>query len=101
MPTAPLTALQKALKKQQALLKAQDDYQLALNERKDEVFKIFVECNTTTTINDSLLAGFLLFASNPANKEHPLLAEMQVLAKAAKIPSKPKHQNKKQPKKGN
>lgn len=91
MPTIPLTAQQKTLKKQQALLKAQKDYQTALNDRKDELFKIFIECNAVTAINDSLLAGFLLFVTNPANKEHPILAEMEVLTKAVKFPSKTKH----------
>lgn len=101
MPKAPPTALEKTLKQQQNLEKAKKQYQLALNERKDELFQIFAQCNSITAIDDSLLAGFLLFAANPQNKDNPLLAQMKELAKAAKIPYKPKYKSKKQSNKSN
>lgn len=99
MPKPPVSALQKILKQQQALQKAEEKYKEALGARKDEIFDLFVECKATTTIDDSLLAGFLLYATNEDNKNNPLFLEMKELAKAAKIPSKPKHPNKKPAKK--
>ncbi len=39
------------------------------------------------TINDQLLAGFLLFAMNEQNKQHPMLKEFIQLAKTMLDPS--------------
>ncbi len=60
-----------------------------LAKRKDEIFALFTS-TANVTIDNKLLLGFLLFLSNPANKEHPILKEFKELAIRTKSPSSKK-----------
>ena len=63
-----------------------------LAKRKDEIFSIFT-ATANVTIDNKLLLGFLLFLSNTANKEHPILKEFKELAIRTKSPSSKKSVN--------
>lgn len=63
-----------------------------LQKRKEEFFNIFKSCNALT-IDDRLLIGFLKFAKNPENKNHPILNDFNSLGSKTKIPSQPKSGN--------
>jgi hypothetical protein len=69
MPRRVPTALEK-------LATLETKRQAVLEERKKELIRIFEGCNAFA-IDDSLLAGFLLFATNPNNKDHPMLEEFR------------------------
>jgi len=58
-----------------------------LMQRQDELMNIFQACNAIT-VDDSLLAGFLIFVSNTENKDNPILKTFSTLAKANKVLSK-------------
>ena len=51
-----------------------------LEQRKKELIRVFEECNAFT-IDDSLLAGFLLFATSSDNEDHPMLKEFREATK--------------------
>lgn len=63
-----------------------------LQKRKEELFNIFKACHALT-IDDRLLIGFLKFAKNTSNKNHPILNEFKSLEGKTKMPSKPKSGN--------
>ena len=89
-------------RKQPSLLdkirKSEDKIKALVELRSKELIAIINECHAVT-IDDSLLAGFLLFAMNDDNKDHPILKEFRELAKTNKIPSKPKQPKQKSVKK--
>lgn len=63
-----------------------------LNKRKDELFKFFLD-SSAITIDNKLLIGFLKFATDKNNKNHPTLNMFKELATHPKTPTKPKQQN--------
>jgi hypothetical protein len=69
-----------ALEKLQAL---ETKRQAVLEERKKELMSIIEKCDALS-IDDHLLAGFLLFAQDPNNKDHRILQEFYNLTRAAK-----------------
>jgi hypothetical protein len=69
-----------------------------LLQRQSEFMNIFKACKAVT-IDDTLLTGFLLFASNPDNKDSPVLKEFLNLVKTNKMPSKRKFSASNKPKK--
>jgi hypothetical protein len=80
------------------ILNHESRFKELLQQRNEELFAVIKHSNAIA-INDNLLAGFLLFALKPENKEHPILQEFMGVAKANKIPCKPKQQNQKRTKK--
>ena len=42
------------------------------------------------SIDNNLLSGFIVFALNPDNKDHPIIKEFKELGKRPKLPSKSK-----------
>ena len=62
--------------------------------RHQQIMNIFDSCKAFT-IDDSLLAGFLLFAMDKSNEGHQILKDFTVLAKNENIPGKPKQVPKK------
>ncbi|EER20858.1 MULTISPECIES: hypothetical protein [spotted fever group] len=91
-----LANLQQLKKDRIAKIEAQLENQQTqlLQKRKEELFNIFKACNALT-IDDRLLIGFLKFAKNVDNKNHPFLNELKEVHKKSKIPSKPKSRNEK------
>lgn len=65
-----------------------------VKQRNKELLDIITRYKAIA-IDDKLLAGFLLFALNHDNKDHPILQEFKKLATQVKSPSKPKQQNQK------
>ena len=63
-----------------------------LAKRRDEIFALFTT-TANVTIDNKLLLGFLLFLSNPANKDHHILKEFKELAALTKSPSSKKSTN--------
>lgn len=63
-----------------------------LSKRKDEIFSIFIS-TVNVTIDNKLLLGFLLFLSNPINKDHSILKEFKELGNRTKSPSSQKSVN--------
>lgn len=57
-----------------------------IQQRKQELLNIISRFNAISIEND-LLAGFLLFALDSKNKDHPILKEFKGIAKKPKIPS--------------
>ena len=57
--------------------------------RHYQITNIFDSCKAYT-IDDTLLAGFLLFVMDKSNEGHQILKDFTVLAKTNNIPSKPK-----------
>lgn len=82
MPKASLTLLEK-ISQSEAKIKE------LIEERKKELMDIFTK-NNALVINDKLLVGFLIFALNPENKDHPTLKEFKELGNSSKTPSKRK-----------
>ncbi|WP_375327179.1 hypothetical protein [Candidatus Tisiphia endosymbiont of Nemotelus uliginosus] len=80
MPRDPVTALEK-------LKKIEEKKQKVLITRREDLLEIVNSCNAMT-IDDQLLAGFLLFAMNEQNKQHPILKEFIQLAKTTLDPRK-------------
>jgi hypothetical protein len=80
MPKLSITLNEKIAKEKKKL----EDLMLL---RHKEIVSIFNECNAIT-IDDSLLAGFLLFSINQVNKDNKILQEFILLAKTNNIPSK-------------
>lgn len=60
-----------------------------IDQRSKELLEIIIKYKAIS-IDDKLLAGFLLFALNPANKDHSILKEFKELTTQTKSPSKPK-----------
>lgn len=77
---------------------SEDKIKALIEQRNNELIAIINECHALA-IDNSLLAGFLLFAQSPDNKDHPILKEFRELAKPNKIPSKPKQRSQKSAKK--
>jgi hypothetical protein len=82
MPRRVPTALEK-------LAALETKRQAALEERKKELISIIEKCDALS-IDDHLLAGFLLFAQNPDNKDHRILQEFYNLTKKDKVRIRPK-----------
>ncbi len=80
MPRDPVTALEK-------LKKIEEKKQKILVTRREDLLEIINSCNAMT-IDDQLLTGFLLFAMNEDNKQHPILKEFTLLAKTIINPRK-------------
>lgn len=80
-----------ALEKLQSL---EQQKQQLIKKRYQELLNIIIKQNALT-VDDQLLAGFLLFISNPANQKHPILTEFKELVKSTKSPSKVKSPNEK------
>ncbi|WP_375327141.1 hypothetical protein [Candidatus Tisiphia endosymbiont of Nemotelus uliginosus] len=74
------------------ITKLEQQKQALLNKRKDEIFKFFSEENMIT-IPNQILRGFLKFATDKNNKNHPTLNMFKELATYSKTPTKPKQQN--------
>lgn len=66
--------------------------ELLLARRKDELFSIFTNASSVA-IDNKLLTGALLFLSNLANKDHPMIKEFKELATRNKVPSNTKPAN--------
>lgn len=60
-----------------------------VKQRNKELLDIITRFNAIS-IDNNLLSGFIIFALNPDNKEHPILKEFKELGKRPKIPSKSK-----------
>ena len=60
-----------------------------LAKRHKELLDIFTKCNAIT-IDDKLLAEFLLFTMNQKNKDHPTFKEFKEVIKSTKMPSRSK-----------
>ena len=58
-------------------------------QRNKELLDIITRFNAIS-IDNNLLTGFIMFALNPDNKDHPILKEFKELGKRPKLPSKPK-----------
>ena len=58
-------------------------------QRNKELLDIITRFNAIS-IDNNLLTGFIMFALNPDNKDHPILNEFKELGKRPKLPSKPK-----------
>jgi hypothetical protein len=82
MPRKVPTALEK-------LAALETKRQAVLEERKKELLSIIEKCDALS-IDDHLLAGLLLFAQDPNNKDHRILQEFYNLTKAAKVRVKSK-----------
>ncbi len=80
MSRDPITALEK-------LKKIEEKKQKVLITRREDLLEIVNSCNAMT-IDDQLLAGFLLFAMNEQNKQHSMLKELIQLAKTTLDPRK-------------
>ena len=79
------------------LAKLERQAEVLLKNREGEIISIVKACSALT-IDDHLLAGFLLFVGKEENKDHPILKEFTELAKTCGIPSrlrKPRSPNKK------
>ena len=60
-----------------------------VKERNKELLDIITRFNAISiSIDNNLLTGFIMFALNPDNKDHPILKEFKELGKRPKIPSK-------------
>ncbi|WP_341763527.1 hypothetical protein [Candidatus Tisiphia endosymbiont of Beris chalybata] len=68
--------------------------QQLIKKRQSELASIIVRQNSLT-IDDHLLTGFLIFAADPENKNHPTLLQFKELAKSRKSPSNSKSSNQK------
>jgi phosphosulfolactate phosphohydrolase-like enzyme len=93
MPRKTTTTLEK-------ILNSESRFRELVQQRNKELLNVITRYNAIA-IDDNLLAGFLLFALNPENKDHPMLQEFMGLAKSNKIPSKSKQPNQKRIKKTN
>jgi hypothetical protein len=60
-----------------------------VKERNKELLDIITRFNAIS-IDNNLLSGFIIFALNPGNKDHPILKEFKELGKRPKLPSKSK-----------
>ena len=60
-----------------------------VKQRNKELLDIITRFNAIS-IDNNLLSGFIIFALNPDNKDHPILKEFKELGKRPKLPSKPK-----------
>ena len=60
-----------------------------VKQRNKELLDIITRFNAIS-IDNNLLSGFIVFALNPNNKDHPILKEFKELAKRPKLPSKSK-----------
>ena len=60
-----------------------------VKQRNKELLDIFTRFNAIS-IDNNLLSGFIIFALNPDNKDHPILKEFKELGKRPKLPSKSK-----------
>lgn len=65
-----------------------------IQQRNKELLDIITKYKAIS-IDNKLLAGFLIFALNPQNKDHYILKEFKELAGKSKSPSNPGQQNKK------
>ena len=61
-----------------------------VKERNKELLDIITRFNAIS-IDNNLLSGFIVFALNPDNKDHPILKEFKELGKRPKLPSKSKY----------
>lgn len=93
MPRTPINDLDK-------LVSLEKKIQNLIEKRKVKLMEIIVSCNALT-VEDTLFAGFLLFAQDPINKNNSILKEFRELAIANKIPSKPRQPNNKRTQKNN
>jgi hypothetical protein len=60
-----------------------------VKERNKELLDIITRFNAIS-IDNNLLSGFIVFALNPDNKDHPILKEFKELGRRPKLPSKSK-----------
>jgi hypothetical protein len=60
-----------------------------IKQRNKELLDIITRFNAIS-IDNNLLSGFIVFALNPDNKDHPILKEFKELGKRLKAPSKSK-----------
>ena len=74
----------KTLNYKDRLTKLEQEKELLLAKRKDEIFNLFNKYNSVA-IDDKLLIGFLLFTGNPDNKNHSIMQQFKDLA-LAKMP---------------
>ena len=63
-----------------------------LAKRKEELFKLFYD-NASITMDDQLIIGFLKFASNKNNADHPTLKDFKSLGATIKQPRQAKKPN--------
>ena len=60
-----------------------------IKQRNKELLDIITRFNAIS-IDNNLLSGFIVFALNPDNKDHPILKEFKELDRRPKLPSKSK-----------
>lgn len=60
-----------------------------VKQRNKELLDIITRFNAIS-IDNNLLSGFIVFALNPDNKDHPILKEFKELGQRPKLPSKSK-----------
>ena len=58
-----------------------------VKERNKELLDIIIRFNAIS-IDNNLLRGFIIFALNPDNKDHPILKEFKELIRKPKLPNK-------------
>ncbi len=79
--------------KQTSILEKINQTELRIKElvkqRNKELIDIITRFNAIS-IDNNLLSGFIVFALNPDNKDHPILKEFKELGKRPKLPSKSK-----------
>ena len=68
--------------------------QVLIKKRQQELLDIIVKHNALI-IDDHLFTGFLLFATDPINKDNPTLLQFKELATSRKFPSKTTSSNQK------
>ena len=79
---------------QDQLQKLEDRKADLIAKRQQQITEIISQAGALAT-DDKLIAGAMLFLSNPENKSHPILAEFTKLAKAARIRFPSSRRNKK------
>ena len=79
--------------KQTSILEKINQTELRIKElvkqRNKELIDIITRFNAIS-IDNNLLSGFIVFALNPDNKDHPILKEFKELGRRPKLPSKSK-----------
>lgn len=75
------------------LAKLEEKTKALIKEREQEIINIF-KAHSSITIDDQLLAGFLIFANNKDNHSHPILKEFEGLSYKLYPPKKTRQKRK-------
>ena len=75
------------------LAKLEEKTKTLMKKREQEIIDIF-KAQSSLTIDDQLLAGFLMFVSNEDNRTHPILKEFEGLSHKLYPPKKTRQRKK-------